>query len=210
MDWHRSIFPDNISKVFRKSRKFCEKCGKLIRVNSDEVDEDICNCRYQRSLERSYEFNFLKKDSCKNMSFFNLNGIETWGKIVNIYDGDTCHVVLLLDKKPYKFRVRLANIDTAEKNSADPREAAWAVRAIERFQSLISHNPIVWISCHNFDKYGRLLADLFPVDVETNRVIQDQSINDILLHDLLAYRYDGSKRKSFVDWAPKEALFSFD
>lgn len=214
MDWYKLIIPDNtsISRVIRRNNKFCQKCGG--RFNDDNANDKenilICNCRYQKALACSYELNFLKKDTCKKMSFFNLNGIETWARIVNIYDGDTCHVVLLLNKQPYKFRVRLANIDTAEKNSDDPLEAAWAVRAIERFQELVVANPIVWIKCHNFDKYGRLLAELFPMNAGVDAGIQDQSINDILLQDLLAYKYDGSKRKLFADWAPKEAMFVFE
>lgn len=208
MDWYHSILPNNVFRNDNRKINVCDKCGHNLNINA----KDHCNCLYRRAKECTYEFNFLKKDSCQKINFFNLNGIETWAKIVKIYDGDTCHVVLLMNKQPYKFRVRLANIDTAEKNSDDPLEVAWAERAIQRFQSLIAHNPIVWIKCHNFDKYGRLLADLFPMNLRNDNGggIQTQSINETLLQDSLAYKYDGSKRKLFADWAPKEALFIFN
>ena len=61
---------------------------------------------------------------------------------------------------------------------------------LSELQSLDLFNnnmSIVWIECLDFDKYGRLLANVF-FDNKT------KSIADILVSEKLAYRYDGGTK----------------
>jgi endonuclease YncB( thermonuclease family) len=51
---------------------------------------------------------------------------------------------------------------------------------------------IVFIKCYEFDKYGRLLADVY---INYND-INSKSISEILLNENLAYKYDGGKKLS--------------
>jgi len=54
---------------------------------------------------------------------------------------------------------------------------------IDLFNNNIS---IVWIECLEFDKYGRLLANVF--------FDKTKNIADILVSEKLAYRYDGGTK----------------
>lgn len=56
-------------------------------------------------------------------------------------------------------------------------------------------NIIVWVECYDFDKYGRLLANVFLYDEKLNK-INKFSISDILIFEKLAYRYDGGTKLS--------------
>ena len=49
---------------------------------------------------------------------------------------------------------------------------------------------IVFVKCYRFDKYGRLLADVY-IDYNS---INCKSISEILLSEGLAYEYDGGTK----------------
>ena len=141
---------------------------------------------------------FLRKVTYTDVDFFHLNGYTGWGKVVKTYDGDTIHCVLFVNGKPLKFKFRLANIDTAEKRSKDPAEAAWAIKARDRLIEL-SEDGLIWVHCFRHDKYGRILADLYH---EPN---EGFSFNDALVAEGLAYEYHGGTRSPFREWAPEKA-----
>ena len=46
----------------------------------------------------------------------------------------------------------------------------------------------MWIECVDFDKYGRLLTNVFLNKED------DKSISDILLEEKLAYKYNGDTK----------------
>lgn len=149
------------------------------------------------TLERlELENQFLEKVEYDDVDFFHLKGYECWAKVVKVYDGDTCTVVFFLNNKPFKFKLRLAGIDTAEKTSDDEMEVAWAEKAIDRLNELIGNDCLVYLKCRGWDKYGRLLGELKkkPEDQET--------FNQILLKEDLAYEYTGRTRQEFRKWAP--------
>ena len=56
----------------------------------------------------------------EDIPFFSLCGVETIGKIVDIYDGDTCSIVIIVEHEQgqpdvlYKYKCRLMGIDTPE------------------------------------------------------------------------------------------------
>jgi endonuclease YncB( thermonuclease family) len=47
---------------------------------------------------------------------------------------------------------------------------------------------LVYIKCKDFDKYGRLLGDVYKTDED------DISFSEILMEEKLAYFYDGKKK----------------
>ena len=51
---------------------------------------------------------------CDDIELFSLNGLKTIGKIVDIYDGDTCKIVIIHENILKKFTCRLLGIDTPE------------------------------------------------------------------------------------------------
>ncbi len=143
--------------------------------------------------------NFLEMVKYSDVEYFNLNGHKTWTKCVKVYDGDTGTFVFFLYGKPYKFRIRLADIDTAELKSDDVEEVEYANRAKDRLMELIGNN-LVYLECLRWDKYGRLLGKIYQDN------ITQKSINQILLDEHLAYKYNGGKRVNFREWATPNEL----
>lgn len=135
-------------------------------------------------------------------------GTSCWGRLVDVYDGDTVKVVLPFGGKLHKFNVRLAGIDTAEMRSKDAAVKERAVRARDRLlqhatglealpklstkkdinKLLDDHVTMVWVECLGWDKYGRLLANLFSAPGATRSFAQQ------LLDEKLAYEYFGETK----------------
>ena len=149
----------------------------------------------------------------KNVECFNLKNLEFVCKVTNVYDADTCRVVFFLNDKLIKYTLRLKGIDTPEirPKSNKPnreKEISFAKKARNRLiqlstsvnidlesdfsksklQKLIDENTkLIKIYCYEFDKYGRLLADL----KESNN---ENSFNDILINEGYAKKYDGGTK----------------
>lgn len=152
----------------------------------------------------------------KDISCFSLEGREIKAKITNVYDADTCRAVFYLADKLVKYTIRLKGIDTPEirpKKTVEFREQEIkaAKKSRNRFiqlctdqsieiekeykkkeiQNLIDNNKkIVILKCHEFDKYGRLLATIYE-DTTKN------SLNQVLIDEGYAYAYDGGTKQKF-------------
>jgi endonuclease YncB( thermonuclease family) len=170
---------------------------------TNQVTGDNIVVEDRASLER----NFLNKVSYDDVDLFHLNGYECIAKVVKVYDADTVHCIFFINGKAFKFKVRLARVDTAEKNSEDPAEHLWSTKAIQRIEQLID-GKLIWLKCHKWDKYGRLLGELFQYDPLT-QVKNKISINQLLINEGLGYEYDGGERREFRDWAPWEAWLDY-
>jgi micrococcal nuclease len=123
---------------------------------------------------------YLEKTT-QNTPFFSLKGYKLYGKCVKVYDGDTLHVNIYIFNSFYKFKVRLLGIDTPEIRTRDLEEKKRGYQAKKFVQDKIL-DKIIFLHCHDFDKYGRLLVEIFELD-------SDISINDILLEQKLAKKY---------------------
>lgn len=130
--------------------------------------------------------------------------------VVSVYDGDTVTCVLMLYGDMRKFRVRLAGIDCPEMkppltqpNRELEKIAAGAART--RLLELICLHPVVpkssddvlkenlhlvKLECGGFDKYGRLLATLYP---KSSTV----SVNQTLVEEGHARPYNGGTKEKF-------------
>ena len=150
------------------------------------------------------EFKYFNNDT----PIFTMNGMNTFARVVNVIDGDTLSLVIPLFDKYFKFSVRIYGIDTCEIHSNDTEIKDKGLKAKYRVIEILSKKDvkdvlcisrkqiidlfnnnmsIVWIECLDFDKYGRLLANVF-FDNKT------KSIADILVSEKLAYRYDGGTK----------------
>lgn len=155
-------------------------------------------------------------DTCtyENTPFFTLKGTETWAKVVGVTDGDSLSVVFpVFGDKLFKFNVRLYGIDTSEMKS---KNRDMAIKAKARLVQLVypslewsecerlallspqkTHkalasvgsfaNVTVWLQCLDFDKYGRLLANV-------HRSPGSQCFSKYLVDERLAYPYYGDKK----------------
>lgn len=171
-------------------------------VNDKGVFSNIMN--YLSEPESVYieatneeQHTFLKYVEYNDVEAFSLKGFETWAKCVKIYDGDTGTFIFFLNGRPFRFRVRFANIDTAELKS-DLEEEKYVANYTKNLVSSWMFDKVVYLKCYNFDKYGRVLADIYP----NNDKIK--CYNRELLDKGLAYVYQGATRKHFKDWFQKE------
>ena len=138
---------------------------------------------------------------------FSFEGYNTYARVVGMYDGDTITVTfpLPLTNPPcvYKFHIRLDGIDTPEIRGGGQA----AVVSRDRLFNLITDIPplpnmtkkdiqtmltdnvyLVWLECHKFDKYGRILADIY------RSRDHDKSFSQILMTEGLAKEYHGGKK----------------
>ena len=144
---------------------------------------------------------------------FSLNGQKLFGRVVSLYDGDTLTVALNVFSGIYKFNIRMSGIDTCEIKSKNEKNKELACFARSRLLSLITGKDtsetclwnnrkkindnlnknmyFVLVECLDFDKYGRLLANVYNLNTEMK---SDNSFSSILLKEKLAYVYNGDTK----------------
>ncbi len=133
---------------------------------------------------------------------FNLKGKKLTGKVVDIYDGDTCKIVLDLDGKLTKFSCRLLGINAPEikplkSKENREQEKSDAKKSRNRLFELCTNcllddknikdvidinRKLVIVECFDWDKYGRLLVRIYNIN-------SDKSFNSILLEENLVKPY---------------------
>lgn len=144
-----------------------------------------------------------------NTPYFSLKGVETYARVIDVYDGDT--ITLVFDVNGYflKFKCRLVGIDTCEIRSKNKENKRLAQLAKNRLFNLITNTLIdeenskkelvkyfdenmyiIWIQCDEFDKYGRLLINCYFTSESP------KSFSNILVEEKLAYPYDGETKLS--------------
>ena len=155
--------------------------------------------------------NYRLVRSTDKVKLFSLNGQQFTGKVVDVYDGDTCTIVILLNRKITKFRVRCNGYDSPELkplNNLKNREEIVKKAKLSRnyfisritnvnislsnpystyeIKELIKQNTkLVKIKCYNWDKYGRLLADIY---------VDNININDEMIKNNYGLKYDGNTK----------------
>jgi endonuclease YncB( thermonuclease family) len=152
----------------------------------------------------------FKKYDNNTTPHFSLNGQKMWGRVVSLYDGDTLTVALNVFSGVYKFSVRMNGIDTCELKSKCENNKELAKSARSRLLSLITGKDVsetsiwndrrkinnilnkgmyfVWVECFDFDKYGRLLANIYSCENST------ECFSKVLIKEKLAYEYKGDTK----------------
>lgn len=167
-------------------------------------------------------FEHLKSNNYYNTDQFSLNGIKQFCRIVDILDGDTLSVILLLNTQYYRFNIRLYGIDTCEIKSKNLEIHNKGIDAKNRIISLLcSSNKVTgfdanalskkeikdffcnnfitaYISCKEFDKFGRTLADIYLYNEECSDLNEitkkENSLSYMLVTENLAYPYFGETK----------------
>jgi endonuclease YncB( thermonuclease family) len=142
----------------------------------------------------------------KNTKAFNFDGLNCMCRVIDITDGDTIKVIINFKNDYYKLIVRLNNIDTCETKSKCEENKQKGLDAKKRIFNLITGKIIdvvdkkyiknelndncyiCYIKCYDFDKYGRVLADIY-----SNEKSND-SFSSILINEKLAYIYGGKTK----------------
>ena len=188
--------------------------SEMVSLNMTSVKTDT---ETETDTETNTTSDIFEPYTFANTQEFSLNNKIFKARVVDIYDGDTCTCVIKLFDSFYKFNVRLAEIDTCEMKSKNAESKELACKARSRLVELVSNGQItnksdfdlhmkrndlrkllneniylINIKCGEFDKYGRLLAYLFPNNDSTYE--PSNSFNHMLINEKLAYRYMGDTK----------------
>jgi micrococcal nuclease len=133
-------------------------------------------------------------DDINDAPFLSLNGLECDAKITSCYDGDTVHAIIPLHGTMYKWKCRLSNIDTPEIKSRDENEKRNAILARNKLSEMIL-NKVVRVKCGVFEKYGRLLIEIYiPLDNDSDEIC----VNEWMISNGYAHRYNGGTKGKWV------------
>jgi len=115
------------------------------------------------------------------------------GRVIKVYDGDTITIAskLPFDSSPlYRLSVRLNGIDTPEIQGKSEDEKRIAKDTRDALANLILHKFVTLKNIQS-EKYGRILADVY---------LGDLYINEWLIKNRYAVKYDGGTKKSPTSW----------
>lgn len=151
------------------------------------------------------------KKATNDIEYFKLSENLYDAKVVDVYDGDTCTVVIYLFNKLTKFKLRCIGYDSPEMKpplSSENRQDIInnAIKARNYFISKVTNcklllqihyskdelkevfklnTKLIKIKSHGWDKYGRLLGEIF---------VDNQNINEDMINNNYGYRYDGGTK----------------
>ena len=154
------------------------------------------------------------KNELKNhdidVPFFDFDGQTHDVKVVDVYDGDTCHIMMKFNGSFYKFKIRALGYDSPEmkppkddENRLKIKEKAIIARnyLISRITDLESPNAlnkdlikekikdnkkIIQLKCHGWDKYGRILGEFY---------VDGVNINNEMIAKKHGYEYHGGTKR---------------
>jgi len=141
-------------------------------------------------------FPFLRKyrKIPKNLTFNKLSNFYPdirKGRVIKVYDGDSITVAARIPQLKnniiYKFSIRLNRLDTPELRTSNHIEKEYAIKIRDLLSERIM-NKMINIKVIKTDKYGRYLAEIF---------YKKENINDWLLNNHYATRYDGGTKEQF-------------
>ena len=136
----------------------------------------------------------LKRHDIKTPKF-TLENHSKLAKVVDVYDGDSCQVVFEHNRLINRWNVRMHGYDTPEmrprktvENRLEIIEKAKAAR--DYLKSLImNEDQLIYIKCHDFDKYGRVLGEIYLNQGDS------KSVNELMVENGYGYTYHGGKKK---------------
>ena len=215
-DIKEDVKEDIIEKVIKVVK---EDIKENIKEETDElfevVKEDLKNIK--KLLNKKDELLNFDSYTFDETNDFSLKDQFLSARVVDIYDGDTITCVIPIFTNFYKFHIRLYDIDTCEMKSKEEENKKLAYKARNRMVEMITnkivfdkdkrkeirsllnqHTYMVKIKCGDFDKYGRLLAWIFPYNSDLNIKVED-SFNHLLVKEKLAYFYKGDTKLTEKD-----------
>lgn len=112
-------------------------------------------------------------------------------KITDVYDGDTCTIMVMVGDIPLKTKLRCLGIDTPEKSRCGDHEKE-AGKLVASYTEKLLIGRILDVELVRHDKYGgRILGHLYLNDEET--------LAQHLLSEGMATAYMGDKKKKWTD-----------
>mgnify|MGYP006076607521 CR=1 FL=1 len=134
-------------------------------------------------------------------SYYQFNNKKFYCKVIDIYDGDTITIAVQLNKKIYKYKVRMYGYDSPEMKPRlnNPDRDAIIIQA-KKAKSVISElilNKIVVIHIQpqTWDKYGRLLGTIYSKIIPgLTMKSYNLNINEYMIEKGYGYPYYGGTK----------------
>lgn len=176
----------------------CNKNNKLTEINDTEnFSIENKNNKTIISKIKKEEINMdIKLQELEDAPMLSFEGQTIKAKVVSVYDGDTIKVIFPLKDTFYKWNCRLTGIDTPELRTKNTNEKKFGYEVRDILKEKIL-NKIVNIRCGDFDKYGRLLTEVFFLD-------SNNSVNDWLIENKYAFSYDGGTKQCWEEYLIKQ------
>ena len=114
-------------------------------------------------------------------------------KLQRVVDGDTCDALIDLGFDTWvKKRIRFYGVDTWESRTRNKEEKVKGLAAKAYTKDLLENSDEgkFLLKSHGVGKYGRVLGELFVKG-------HDTSVNQLLIENGHAYKYEGGKKKVF-------------
>ncbi len=146
--------------------------------------------------------NNLKKAS-NEIPLFSFDGCICKAKIVDVYDGDTFKCAIYHKNEIIKINCRTLGYDSHEMKPRlnIPNREEHIKKAKEARKKFIelttTNNGLIYIDCKKYDKYGRVLVDVY---IDKNSYIHSQNksvkdtINNIMIKEGHGVPYQGGKK----------------
>lgn len=123
--------------------------------------------------------NKLLKLNNQDIPLFTFDGYECLGKIVDVYDGDTFTACFKYNKQIIKYKFRTYGYDSPEMKPLKTKpnreqEKKKAVEAREAFKQITNwETSLVTLKMMKFDKYGRILVNVYKNNIDINQWMID-------------------------------------
>jgi len=124
--------------------------------------------------------------------------------VLKVVDGDTIDAAIDLgfDISLTK-RIRLAGVDTPESRTTDVKEKALGLEVKEWLKKKLEGQTDIIVKTElpdSTEKYGRILGHLFIGDKEVSAVNKKKSVNNQMIDEGYAWKYDGGKKQKDFDY----------
>lgn len=160
---------------------------------------------YHSCIKR--EFSHTNLDKCE---FLSLENKILTAYVCDVYDGDTITIITHLHdiytgrKKMYKWKCRLADIDTPEIRTKNKKEKQFGIIVRDKLKALCLYKNII-VKCGKFDKYGRLLIWILSKNMVKKEdkdlfknIDKHKYINHWFIQEGYAKSYNGGIKEKFV------------
>ena len=115
--------------------------------------------------------------------------------LLKVVDGDTidAEIDLGFDIR-VKKRVRFMGINAPESRTKDLEEKARGLAAKNRVKALLEGCKNITLKSHGIGKFGRCLGELHLDTIDGQEKLTLVSLNELLINEGHATKYDGGKR----------------
>ena len=116
-------------------------------------------------------------------------------KLDRVIDGDTIDAQIDLGFDiSVKKRIRFKGINTPESRTRDLEEKAKGLAAKDRLKAILEGAKTIQLTSHGVGKYGRCLGELHVDVVDGKEKLTMENVNELLIKEGHAVKYDGGKR----------------